>query len=369
MKRFFLFFLFPLCIITGISHCSSPRQPIKIGLAINLSGRGGAAGEHIRNGAMLAVEEIHNNGGVRGRPLELLVQDDENSEAGIRRADEALLDEKVAVIFGHSYSANTLKAYPLVTGRDTLLVTAYTATTKLSGKDDLFLRTSVDCALYGRKLASLLDRRQIPSIAVLMDMSNPGFVIDYLEQLRKHYRGTIATASFESRRNADWSSLIESLLSSEPAAVLLLTEASMGGIAAQKLRGRAFQGPLLATLWVQTPELFRAGGPAVEGMSIVTFIDPDNNRPEFQNFSRKMKNRFNQTATARSSRACEMIHILADALERCPTITTANLKTALLAGEYQTLMGRVRFDRFGDVDRPIYEVVVRNGAFHTVGEL
>ena len=62
-----------------IVSCSQQpaEEPIKIGLSVNLSGRGGMSGEHIRDGAMLAVRDVNERGGINGRPLELLVRDDE----------------------------------------------------------------------------------------------------------------------------------------------------------------------------------------------------------------------------------------------------------------------------------------------------
>jgi len=61
--------------------------------------------------------------------------------------------------------------------------------------------------------------------------------------------------------------------------------------------------------------------------------------------------------------------ILADALKRSPGINSIELKKALLAGEYDTLMGHVRFDSYGDVIRPVYEVVVREKQFRNNGEI
>ncbi len=141
--------------------CNQQQAPIKIGLAINLSGRGGEAGEYIRDGALLAIEEINSSGGVNGRLLELLIRDDQNSDEGIKNADESLINEDVVAIIGHSISANTIKAYPYVTSRNILLISPYAATTQLSSKDDFFLRTSVDCALYGEKMAALLQKKML----------------------------------------------------------------------------------------------------------------------------------------------------------------------------------------------------------------
>lgn len=363
-------FMVVFLVIPGLFvSCRQPAPEVKIGLSVNLSGRGGVAGEFIRDGAMLAVKEVNENGGINGRPLRLIVRDDENSEKGIREADQALINEGVVAIFGHSYSSNTIIAYPLVTSRKVLLVTAYSASNSLSGKDDLFLRTSVDCALYGEKMAELLRRKGVENLSVLMDMSNAGYVLDYVEQIRRHYHGGLHEVHFLSRENADWEKLTDDLLAPAPQAVLLLTEASMTGIAAQKLRAGDFDGELVATIWTQTPSLFSYGGKAVEGMSLVTFISPENNRPAYHRFATRLQEEFNRPPTARSSRAYEVIMILADALKRCRTITPFDLKEKLLAKEYETLIGRVAFDRFGDVVRPVYEVVVNEGRFVSRGEL
>ena len=62
-----------------------------------------------------------------------------------------------------------------------------------------------------------------------------------------------------------------------------------------------------------------------------------------------MQSRLNRAANARSTRAYEAVMILAEALRRSPTPNAEELKAALLDGTFETLMGTVRFDRFGDV--------------------
>lgn len=359
--------LFPFSILLFLLSCQQ-QSPIKIGLSINLSGRGGAAGEHIRDGALLAVDEINNDGGINGRPLELLIRDDQNNDAGVKKADESLVEEGVVAIIGHSYSSNTLKAYPFVTSHDTLLITAYTATTELSGRDDMFFRTSVDCTLYGKKMAALL-KKNAQSVVFLMDMTNAAFVKDYANSVKDHFSGTIREVQFESREPADWTSIIDELLSSQPDAIVLLTEASMTGVALQKLKAAGYGGDTIGSIWTQTPGLMRHAGNSAEGLSLVTFIDPDNNLPAFRDFSKQIKERFHKNATARSTRAYEIVMILADALRRSAHINSTELKKALLAGRYNTLMGQLKFDQYGDVVRPVYEVIVQGKQFRNNGEI
>jgi branched-chain amino acid transport system substrate-binding protein len=367
---FIIIISFIISQIAWLGGCGRKKEPIKIGLSINLSGRGGTAGEYIRDGAMIAVSEINDKGGIHGHPLSLLIKDDKNTDEGILQADKELIAEGVPVIIGHTYSETTLKAYPYVTLNKTLLFTPFTGTTKLTGKDDFFFRTSVDNSAYGRALNTLLAKRQIETISFLLDMSNPSFVLDYLEQTKKHFPGHITPIQFNSRKTTDWKRIIHGLLDSKPDAIVLLTEVTMTGMAAQKLRAKGFEGELIASLWAQTPDLMRYGGKAVEGLTIITFISTHYNNPYYVALAKAVKERFNKPVTARTVRAYEAIQIISEALKHCKEISVQELKKALLAlSQFDGVMGPVQFDAFGDVVRPIFEIRIKNGTFYNAGQI
>lgn len=371
-KRSFLIIMLCLVIhqIFWLGACDSKKEPIKIGLAVNLSGRGGTAGEYIREGAMIAAEEINKKGGIHGRPISLIIKDDENSDDGIIRADKELIAQGVPVIIGHTHSESTLKAYPYVTSHDTLLFTSYTATSRLTGKDDLFLRTSVDTVSYGRALSALLSKRQLKRVCFLVDMSNPSFSLEYVEQTGKHFSGNICSVKFNSRKETDWGIVIRELMEPNPEAIVLLTEVTMTGVSAQKLHSRGFKGDLIATLWAQTSDLMRYGGKAVEGMTIITFIKPRYNNAQYKAFAGKIQENFHHPVTARAVRAYEAVYMISEALKRCTAFTSIEIKRNLLKlPKEDYIMGPVRLDAFGDVIRPIYEVRIKDSEFYDAGQI
>ena len=144
----------------------------------------------------------------------------------------------------------------------------------------------------------------------------------------------------------------------------------MTGIAAQKLRAKGFTGDVIASLWAQTPDLMRYGGKAVEGVTIITFISPQYNNPHYKAFAKAVKKRFNKPVTARTVRAYEAILIISEALKQCTEISVLELKKALLAlTQFNGVMGPVRFDEFGDVVRPIFEIRIENGRFYNAGRI
>src|SRR5260370_42682742 len=58
-------------------------DPIKIGMVAPLSGPGAESGRFQTQGAKLAAEEINKAGGVLGRPLELVIEDDQTTNPGV----------------------------------------------------------------------------------------------------------------------------------------------------------------------------------------------------------------------------------------------------------------------------------------------
>jgi branched-chain amino acid transport system substrate-binding protein len=76
-------------------------DPIKVGMATTLSGSIALFGEANRNAAQLAVDELNENGGVLGRPVELIVRDDQAApEEGVSIARDLIIDEGVEAMLG-----------------------------------------------------------------------------------------------------------------------------------------------------------------------------------------------------------------------------------------------------------------------------
>jgi branched-chain amino acid transport system substrate-binding protein len=69
-----------LVLVAGVAWAA---DPIKIGMVAPLSGPGAESGRFQTQGAKLAAEEINKAGGVLGRPLELVIEDDQTTNPGV----------------------------------------------------------------------------------------------------------------------------------------------------------------------------------------------------------------------------------------------------------------------------------------------
>ena len=99
----------------GEGETVSSSEPIKLGLIAAITGPSAVSGESITRGLTIALEKINASGGVMGgRPLELVVRDDESTPAkGVAAARELIEQENVALVFGGLDSPVSLAMLPV----------------------------------------------------------------------------------------------------------------------------------------------------------------------------------------------------------------------------------------------------------------
>jgi branched-chain amino acid transport system substrate-binding protein len=127
--------------------------PIKLATLTPLTGAGGPYGPVMANTAKAVVDAVNAAGGVRGRRVELVSEDDQtNPEAGVRAARKLIDVDKVSAIMGTWASSVTTAVAPLCWESKTFLCT-------VSGADSItqlphqgfLVRTQPNTTLQGRK--------------------------------------------------------------------------------------------------------------------------------------------------------------------------------------------------------------------------
>jgi branched-chain amino acid transport system substrate-binding protein len=78
---------------TTVATGPATGKPIKVGLVTSLTGTGAAPGISIQNGAKYQVKYINENGGINGRPIELLIEDDKTEVTTMLAAMAKLVEQ------------------------------------------------------------------------------------------------------------------------------------------------------------------------------------------------------------------------------------------------------------------------------------
>ena len=94
---------------SALAGSALAQDPIKIGVVTPLSGTYAGIGQQVRWGLELATKEINDKGGVNGRKLQLIFEDEEaNPAVATQKAEKLLQVEKVDFLTGTVNSASTL---------------------------------------------------------------------------------------------------------------------------------------------------------------------------------------------------------------------------------------------------------------------
>ena len=132
--------------------------PIKLGTLTPLTGAGGPYGPVMANCVKSVIEEVNGAGGVLGRQIQVVSEDDQtNPEAGVRAARKLIDVDRVAAIMGTWASSVTTAVAPLCWESKTFLAT-------VSGADSItalphngwLIRTQPNTTLQGRKFGEYI---------------------------------------------------------------------------------------------------------------------------------------------------------------------------------------------------------------------
>src|SRR5579872_297403 len=143
---------------------------LELGVLTPLTGAGGFDGPRMLKAMKAVADEVNKeNGGVLGRPIELVVEDDEtNPEAAVRAARKLIDVNKVPVIMGTWASAVTTAVAPLCWESKTFLTT-------VSGADSIthlphqgyLIRTQPNNELQATKHADFIIRHGAKQVFIL----------------------------------------------------------------------------------------------------------------------------------------------------------------------------------------------------------
>ncbi|MBP8275754.1 MAG: ABC transporter substrate-binding protein [Propionivibrio sp.] len=197
--------------------------PIKIGVLIPLTGGTSQFGATMGKAAQLAAEEINAVGGVRGRKIEVIIDDDQsNPEAAVRAARKLIDVDKVIAICGTYASSVTSAVAPLCWESKTMLMTA-------SGADSItalphqgyIVRSSPTSSLQGTRIAEFAVEHGAKNVVFLVPQAPfAQLYIDVITNVVGKAGGKVMGIIYEDKK-ASYRTEVDRALKANPDAILM----------------------------------------------------------------------------------------------------------------------------------------------------
>lgn len=343
----------------------APPPPLKLGFLAGLSGRGADLGTAGRNGALLAVDEANARGGIHGRPVELVVRDNEQDAAAITAALEYLAADGVVAIIGPLLSSVAQTAVPVADKLGLIMVSPSVTASEFANKDDLFFRVASTTRDNTRRSAEAQYARGLRRIAIAYDLSNRAYTTDWRNEFRQAFEQLggqiVAAVEFTSGQDAGYADVVRQLGQTRPDGLLLIANAVDTVHLIRQARNQGLAQPMIGVTWAATEQLLELGGRTIEGFHVTQFFNREDSSPRYVAFRAAYRARFRQEPGFVSVVSYDATQATLEALTRQGK---QSLKQALLtSGPYQGLQEQWNFDRFGDAGRRAFVTEVRNGRF------
>lgn len=158
---------------------AQPTGPVRVGLIFPLTGGSSDMGNSALVGAQVAVSEINQVGGYLGRPIELVVRDDQaDNDTGLKHAQDLVLKEKVVATIGFCNSGVAMKALDVFqSNKNPLIVPCATGTAitaKYPAAQSFIFRTSAPDQHQTQFLVDEIVKRGLSKVALLVDSTGYG---------------------------------------------------------------------------------------------------------------------------------------------------------------------------------------------------
>jgi branched-chain amino acid transport system substrate-binding protein len=339
--------------------------PVGIGAVFPLSGTVAFYGTESRDGALLAIDEINAAGGLLGKHLTLIPEDDEgNAEKSVNAFTKLTTRDKVSFVLGSSTSGATQAMTALAQQNKVILISPSATNVDVTRAGDYIFRACFIDPFQGVVGADFaFDTLGSRRAAILYDAGadyNSGLADSFRQQFKAIGGEVVADEAYQSG-DVDFNAQVTHIKAANPDVVYLPNYYNDVTLQAKQLRAQGVTCALIGgDGWDGLVD--NAGDEVLNGFWSAGFA-ADTTDPRGQAFVKAFSAKFNRTASQFSALGYDTMMLVADGIKAAGTFDTAAVKDAMakISGPYVT--GNIRFDENRDPIKgaAILEIVRKDG--------
>jgi branched-chain amino acid transport system substrate-binding protein len=362
-----------LALLAGIScsRNSGDSNEIVIGEFGSLTGTTATFGTSTKNGVDLAIDEINKAGGVLGKQIRIVVEDDQGKpEEAQTVVTKLITSDKVVAILGEVASSRTLAAAPVAQQNKIPLVTPSSTNPKVTQIGDYIFRTCFIDPFQGLVMAKFATNTlKAKRVAILRDIKNDysvGLADVFVENFKKMGGAIVADQSY-SEGDTDFSAQLTAMKDTKPEAIFVPGYYTEVGLIARQARKLGLTMPLLGGDGWDSPKLWEIGGEALNGTYYSNHTSMDDPNPVIQKFVSDYKARFGEAPDSLGANAYDSAKIMVDAIKRAGSTDPAKLRDALAQTKnFPGLAGPITIDENRNAVKPAVILKVQDGKLEFV---
>ncbi|HEX8523929.1 MAG TPA: ABC transporter substrate-binding protein [Tepidisphaeraceae bacterium] len=361
---------FLILLVAGCKEGSSTsNQPavstneILIGEYGSMTGATATFGTSSHEGLLLALDEINGSGGVLGKQIRVISEDDQSkADEAVNAVQKLINRDRVVAVVGEVASKRSLAAGNVCEKYQIPMVSpASTNPDVTKGKKWVF-RTCFTDDFQGTVNGEFAAKRGWKKVAILTDVNN-----DYSKGLGKYFRqayekvGQLVADESYREGDKDFKAQLTKIKAANPDAVFVPGYYTDIGLILRQARELGLTMPVFGGDGWDSPDTL-ALGPVADGCFYTDHYSPEDPSPQVQNFISAYQKKFNKVPDAMAILGYDAMRVVADAIKRAGKAEPAAIRDALeQTKDFPGASGSITIDQGHNARKPIKVLEIRGG--------
>ena len=322
---------------------------IRIGEYGALTGDTATFGQTTHEGVLMAVEELNAAGGIKGKKLVLITEDDQGKpEQAALVAEKLITHDQVHALVGEVASSNSLAVAPIAQRSGIPMVSPSSTNPKVTQQGDYIFRVCFIDPFQGKVAAKFAYTTLKARTAAILRDQKSDYSLGLADVFASEFAaagGRIVSDTAYSGGDVDFKAQLTSLRDTRPDLIYVPGYYSEVGLIAKQARSIGLKQPLLGGDGWESEELYKIGGTALENCYFSNHCAPDSTEPVVRDFVARYQARWNHQPGALAMLGYEAVKVLGDAIGRAPDLRGANIRDALAATrDFGGVTGNISMD-------------------------
>ena len=353
-------------VFTGCAS-TSKSSTLKLGFAGPLTGASAQDGEAMKNGAQLAVDIVNKAGGIDGKQVEIVFEDDKSDpKEAASIANKYASDKSMLAVIGHFNSSCTLAGAPIYNKAGMVEISGGSSSPAVTDAGEFTFRTITTDAFQGKYVMEWAAKQEgFKTLAVVYENTDYGQGILTIAEEQAAALGLelVAKEAYILGQTKDFSSIVTKLKEAQPDAVLIGGLYNETALLAKQMQRSGFSVPIMGVDGIYSSALIELGGEAVEGIMMTAFFHSSSPSQVTQDFIAAYKAAYNEDPGTYAAYVFDAANILIEAMKSGATDRAAIQAYVAKVQNYEGVTGPISFDENGDRFSDPLQLVVKGGKF------
>jgi branched-chain amino acid transport system substrate-binding protein len=345
---------------------------IPIGVYGALTGDQAAFGTSTVHGVRIAAEEINAAGGIMGRKIRLVIEDDQGrAEEAASVVTKLITANNVIGLIGENSSNQSLAAAPIAQSNGVPMISPSSTNPAVTEKGDYIFRVCFTDPYQGKALAAFVRQNlKLDTAAILQDQKND-YSVGLAAVFRKEFEGAggkiVAQQSY-SGGDTEFRPQLTTIKAASPQVVFIPGFYTEVGQIAIQARDLGLDAPLVGGDGWDSPVVIQIGGKAIEGSYFSDHYFVGDTRPVVQKFVNEYRKRHGKKPEATAALGYDALHIFAAAAKRANSLDRKVIRDQIAATkEYDGVSGKISFGPDRNPIKPVAMIKIENGQMNFAG--